>query len=66
MVYSLDSPPVIISIWPTQTVLVGEVADQGVLVGIVHAAYNSGRTVASVERLIPDTDLPMDDTMDVT
>ena len=47
---------------PEQTVLVGEVADQAALVGIINALYNSGHTVVSVERVLPDTDLPKDDT----
>ena len=47
---------------PEQTVLVGEVADQAALFGIFSALYNSGHTVVSVERLIPDIDLPKDDT----
>ena len=45
-----------------QTVLVGEVADQAALVGIINALYNSGHTVVSVERLLPDADPHMDDT----
>ncbi len=47
---------------PEQTALVGEVADQAALVGIINALYNAGHTVLSVERLIPDSDLPKDDT----
>ena len=45
-----------------QITLVGEVADQAALVGIINALYNAGHTVLSVERLIPDSDLPKDDT----
>lgn len=39
------------------TVLVGEVADQAALVGIINALYNSGHTVVSIERLTDDEDL---------
>jgi hypothetical protein len=46
---------------PEQTVLVGEVADQAALVGIFNALYNSGHTVVSVERLLPDADPDTDD-----
>lgn len=35
-----------------QTELVGEVADQAALVGIINALYNSGHTVISVERIV--------------
>jgi uncharacterized iron-regulated protein len=49
-----------------QTVLVGEVADQAVLVGIINALYNSGHTVVSVERLLPDADPHMDETKEET
>jgi hypothetical protein len=45
---------------PEQTVLVGEVADQAALVGIINALYNAGHTVVSVERILPDTDPPKD------
>jgi hypothetical protein len=51
---------------PEQTVLVGEVADQAVLVGIINALYNYGHTVVSVERLLPDADPHMDDTNEET
>jgi hypothetical protein len=37
-----------------QTALVGEVADQTALVGIINALYNGGLTVVSVERIFPD------------
>lgn len=47
---------------PEQTMLVGEVADQAALIGIMNALYNSGHTVVSVERLLPDADAHMDDT----
>jgi hypothetical protein len=46
---------------PEQTVLVGEVGDQASLIGIMNAGNNAGHPVVSVERLIPDTDLPTDD-----
>ena len=45
-----------------QTTLVGEVADQAALVGIINALYNSGHTVVSVERLLPDADQNPKDT----
>ena len=45
-----------------QTALVGKVADQAALVGIINALYNAGYAIVSVERLIPDTDLPKDET----
>ena len=47
---------------PEQTELVGEVADQAVLVGIINALYNLGHTVVSVERLNPDADLSPNET----
>lgn len=47
---------------PEQTALVGEVADQAALIGIMNALYNAGHTVVSVERLRPDADPPMDGT----
>ena len=37
-----------------QTALVGEVADQTALVGIINALHNGGLTVVSVERNFPD------------
>ena len=51
---------------PEQSVLVGEVADQAALVGIINALYNSGHTVVSVERLLPDADPHMDNTKEET
>ena len=45
-----------------QTALVGEVADQAALVGIINAIYNAGHTVISVERMLPNKDLAADDT----
>ena len=51
---------------PEQTVLVGEVVDQAALIGIMNALYNSGHTVVSVERLIPDADPPMNETKEKT
>ena len=51
---------------PEQTSLVGEVADQAALVGIINALYNSGHTVVSVERLLPDADHPMNETKEKT
>ena len=47
---------------PDQTALVGEVADQAALVGIINALYNSGHTVVSVERLLPVSDQHLDTT----
>ena len=49
-----------------QTVLVGEVADQAAFIGIMNALYNSGHTVVSVERLLPDAGPHMDETKEVT
>ena len=51
---------------PEQTVLVGEVADQAALIGIMNALYNSGHTVVSVERLLPDANAHIDDTHEET
>ena len=45
-----------------QIVLVGEVADQAALVGVINALYNFGHAIVSVERLLPDADPQMDDT----
>ena len=49
-----------------QTALIGEVADQAALVGIINALYNSGHTVVSVERLLPEPDSTTDDTKEET
>ena len=46
---------------PAQTVLVGEVADQAALIGIINALYNAGHTVVSVERQLSDAEPNMDD-----
>lgn len=46
---------------PEQTMLLGEVADQAALVGIINALYNSGHTVVSVERLLPEIDPSLDE-----
>ena len=46
---------------PEQTSLVGVVADQAALIGIINALYNSGHTVVSVKRLFPDADPQMYD-----
>jgi len=43
-----------------QTALIGEVADQAALVGIINTLYNSGHTVVSVERVLPAADSHMD------
>ena len=42
---------------PEQTMLVGVVADQSALVGIINTLYNMGYTVVSVERMLSDVDL---------
>ncbi|MFN2105271.1 MAG: hypothetical protein ACK2UJ_10385 [Candidatus Promineifilaceae bacterium] len=47
---------------PEQTMLVGEVPDQTVLVGIINALYNLGHTVVSVERMHPDANLSRNET----
>ena len=60
--WGMNSSPVEKIGEPEQTALVGEVADQAALVGIINALYNSGHTVVSVERLPHDADLTMDDT----
>ena len=44
-----------------QTLLVGDVADQAALVGIINALYNSGHAVVSVERMPPDADITADE-----
>lgn len=46
---------------PDQTVLVGEVADQAALIGVINALYSKGHTVVSVERLHPDAGPRPDD-----
>ena len=43
-----------------QTALIGEVTDQAALIGIINALYNSGHTVVSVERLLPDANPNVD------
>ena len=48
---------------PEQTALVGVVADQAALVGIINALYNAGHTVVSVERLPDETDSNLDDAL---
>ena len=45
-----------------QTFLIGEVADQAALIGVINALYNSGHIVVSVERILPETDIRQDDT----
>ena len=60
--WGMVSSPVEKTAETEQTVLVGEVADQAVLVGIINALYNSGHTIVSVERLLPDADPHMDET----
>jgi hypothetical protein len=64
--WGMVSSPVEKTAETEQTVLVGEVADQAVLVGIINALYNSGHTVMSVERLLPDADPHMDETKEET
>ena len=51
---------------PEQTALVGVVADQAALVGIINTLYNAGHTVVSVERLLPDANADMDNTKEET
>ena len=64
--WGMVSSPVEKTAETEQTVLVGEVADQAVLVGIINALYNSGHTVMSVERILPDADPHMDETKEET
>jgi hypothetical protein len=54
--WGMTSSPVEPSGELEQTVLVGEVADQAALMGVINALYNKGHTVVSVERLDPDID----------
>jgi hypothetical protein len=51
---------------PEGTVLVGEVADQAALVGIINALYNYGHTVVSVELMPLEAAPNMDDTKEET
>ena len=51
---------------PKRTTLVGEVTDQATLVGIINTLYNSGHTVVSVERLLPDADSHTNSTIEET
>ena len=51
---------------PERTELVGEVADQAALVGIINGLYNYGHTVVSVERILPDAGAPEDDPKEET
>ncbi len=51
---------------PEQTMLVGEVADQAALIGIINALYNSGHIIVSVERLLLDADPHVNDTKEGT
>ena len=60
--WGMTSAPIEEAGEPEQTALVGEVADQAVLVGIINALYNLGHTVVSVERLHPDADLSRNET----
>ena len=59
--WGMSSSPVEKSGEPEQTALVGEVADQAALIGIINALYNSGHTVMSVERMPPNADFPADE-----
>ena len=63
--WGMSASPVEKSRGPEQTALVGEVADQAALVGIINALYNSGHTVVSVERLPADAESHMDDSKEV-
>lgn len=51
---------------PEQTMVVGEVADQAALIGIINALYNSGHIIVSVERLLLDADPHVNDTKEGT
>ena len=64
--WGMTSSPVEKTDEPEQTVLVGEVADQAALIGIMNALYNSGHTVVSIERLPHDADPHMDGTKEET
>lgn len=52
--WGMTSAPVIQTDELQQTALVGKVADQTALVGIINALYNGGHTVVSIERIFPD------------
>ena len=60
--WGLTASPVEKQTESEQTALVGEVTDQAALIGIMNALYNSGHTVVSVERLLPDADPHLDKT----
>lgn len=48
---------------PEQTVLLGEVADQAALVGIINTLYNQGYAVLTVERMNPKTIGPAEENL---
>ena len=54
--WGITSTPIEETGKPQQTMLVGKVVDQAALIGIFNALYNTGHTVVSVERLLPDSD----------
>jgi len=58
--WGMKSNPVAKPGEPQKTILVGVVADQAALVGIINALYNTGHTVVSVERMPPDADTHAD------
>ena len=60
--WGFSSSPVELEGESEQTALVGEVADQAALIGIINALYNMGHSVVSVEQIHPDADLHLDDT----
>jgi hypothetical protein len=64
--WGMTSSPVEQIDQPEQTVLVGEVADQAALVGVINALYNAGHTIVTVERLLPDAAPHMEDTKEET
>jgi hypothetical protein len=60
--WGMTSTPVEAVGEPEQTALLGEVLDQAALVGVINALYNAGYTVLSVERVLPESDLHLEDT----
>ncbi len=49
--WGMTTVPVEAAIDKEQTALVGEVADQAALVGIINALYNMGHTVVALEQV---------------
>ncbi len=60
--WGMTSAPLVSPGEPEQTMLSGEVADQGELVGIINGLYNAGYVILSVERLRSEDEAPADDT----